>query len=106
MADEGKAVTFISSEIDEMLRTCSRMAVLRDGMKVGELSSEEMTQANIMKTIAGGTDMKEDHLKKIRKEGGREKMSGESKTGSVWKRLSHGRLFMPWYAFWLFFWSM
>ncbi len=56
MADEGKAVTFISSEIDEMLRTCSRMAVLRDGKKVGELTSEEMTQANIMKTIAGGTE--------------------------------------------------
>lgn len=54
LADEGKAVTFISSEVEEMLRTCSRMAVLRDGKKVGELSNDELSQANIMKTIAGG----------------------------------------------------
>ena len=60
LAEEGKAVTFISSEIEEMLRTCSRMAVLRDGQKVGELSGEEMTQANIMKTIAGNEVKKEE----------------------------------------------
>ena len=35
LAEEGKSVMFISSEIEEMLRTCNRMAVLRDGSKVG-----------------------------------------------------------------------
>jgi simple sugar transport system ATP-binding protein len=30
------------------------MAVLRDGKKVGELSGEQLNQADIMKTIAGG----------------------------------------------------
>ncbi len=54
LAEEGKAVTFISSEIEEMMRTCSRMVVLRDGRKVGEISDEELTQENIMQTIAGG----------------------------------------------------
>lgn len=54
LADEGKAVTFISSEIEEMLRTCSRMVVLRDGRKVGEIADEELSQETIMKTIAGG----------------------------------------------------
>lgn len=54
LAAEGKAVTFISSEVEEMLRTCSRMVVLRDGKKVGELQGKELTQENIMKTIAGG----------------------------------------------------
>ena len=39
-ADEGKAITFISSEVEEMLRTCSRMAVLRDGKKVGEIDGD------------------------------------------------------------------
>ncbi len=53
LADEGKSVIFISSEIEEMLRTCNRMAVLRDGEKVGELEGE-MTQEMIMKAIAGG----------------------------------------------------
>ncbi|EPR37625.1 ABC transporter [Enterobacter ludwigii] len=45
---------FISSEVEEMLRTCSRMAVLRDGQKVGELKEGELDQNNIMKAIAGG----------------------------------------------------
>ncbi len=54
LAEEGKSVTFISSEIDEMLRTCSRLVVMRDRRAVGELSGEDMTQAKIMSTIAGG----------------------------------------------------
>ncbi len=54
LADEGMSVAFISSEVEEMLRTCSRMAVLRDGEKVGELSGADLTQEKIMKTIAGG----------------------------------------------------
>jgi monosaccharide-transporting ATPase len=37
-----------------MIRTCSRMAVLRDGMKVSELKEEELSQDSIMKAIAGG----------------------------------------------------
>ena len=54
LSEEGKAVMFISSEVEEMLRTCSRMAVLRDGQKVGELKEGELDQNNIMKAIAGG----------------------------------------------------
>ena len=54
LADQGMAVTFISSEVEEMIRTCSRMAVLRDGQKVGELEQNEMSQDGIMKAIAGG----------------------------------------------------
>jgi simple sugar transport system ATP-binding protein len=54
LADQGMTVMFISSEIEEMIRTCSRMLVLRDGAKVGELEESELTQSNIMKAIAGG----------------------------------------------------
>ena len=54
LAEEGMAVVFISSEIEEMLRTCDRMVVMRDGEKVGELDGEEMNQSTIMSTIAGG----------------------------------------------------
>ncbi len=54
LAGEGMAVMFISSEIEEMLRTCSKMAVLRDGWKVGELGSSELSQEGVMKAIAGG----------------------------------------------------
>lgn len=55
LAQEGKSIMFISSEIEEMLRTCNRMAVLRDGAKVGELEGE-LTQERVMSAIAGGFD--------------------------------------------------
>ena len=54
LADEGKSVTFISSEIDEMLRTCSRLIVMRDRKIVGELTGDDLRQDKIMATIAGG----------------------------------------------------
>ena len=53
LAEDGVSVTFISSEIEEMLRTCSRLIVMRDRNIVGELRDEDMTQAKIMHTIAG-----------------------------------------------------
>ena len=54
LASEGKSVTFISSEIDEMIRTCSRLVVMRDRKVVGELSGDDLNQTKIMATIAGG----------------------------------------------------
>ena len=54
LASEGMSVTFISSETDEMLRTCSRLIVMRDRRVVGELSGDELNQQMIMNTIAGG----------------------------------------------------
>jgi simple sugar transport system ATP-binding protein len=48
------SITFISSEIEEMLRVCSSLIVMRDRKVVGELSGENLTQAEVMKTIAGG----------------------------------------------------
>ncbi|MCQ2416938.1 MAG: sugar ABC transporter ATP-binding protein [Oscillospiraceae bacterium] len=55
LASEGMSVTFISSETDEMLRTCSRLIVMRDGKQVGELTGEQLTQTTVMNTIAGGS---------------------------------------------------
>lgn len=54
LASEGMSVTFISSETDEMLRTCSRLVVMRDRKMVGELSGDDLNQNKIMSTIAGG----------------------------------------------------
>lgn len=54
LASEGKSVTFISSETDEMLRTCSRLIVMRDRKVVGELTGEDLNQNKVMSTIAGG----------------------------------------------------
>lgn len=54
LASGGMSITFISSETDEMLRTCSRLVVMRDRKVVGELSGDDLTQNKIMSTIAGG----------------------------------------------------
>ena len=54
LAGEGKSVTFISSETDEMLNTCSRLIVMRDRKVVGELKGADLNQDMIMATIAGG----------------------------------------------------
>ena len=54
LAEEGMSVTFISSEIEEMLRTCSRLIVMRDRNIVGELTGSQLTQGQVMQTIAGG----------------------------------------------------
>ncbi|MBN1777716.1 MAG: sugar ABC transporter ATP-binding protein [Clostridiales bacterium] len=56
LAQEGVSITFISSEIEEMLRTCSRLIVMRDRNIVGELRGSEITQDNVMQTIAKGAE--------------------------------------------------
>lgn len=54
LASKGMAVLFISSEIDEMLRCCKRMLVLRDMECIGELADEEISEEAIMNIMAGG----------------------------------------------------
>ncbi|MBO4319591.1 MAG: sugar ABC transporter ATP-binding protein [Treponema sp.] len=56
LASEGVSITFISSEIEEMLAVCSRLIVMRDRKIVGELKDEMLRQDVIMKTIAGGKE--------------------------------------------------
>jgi len=54
LAKQGMAVIFISSELDEMLRCCRRMIVLRDMKQVGELSGNEISEEAVMRIMAGG----------------------------------------------------
>jgi monosaccharide-transporting ATPase len=49
-------VTFISSEIEEMLRTCSRLIVMKDREIVGELSGMNLTEHDVMHVIAQGAE--------------------------------------------------
>ena len=56
LAKQGMAVLFISSEIDEMLRCCKRMIVLRDMKQVGELNGREISEEAIMHIMAGGEE--------------------------------------------------
>jgi simple sugar transport system ATP-binding protein len=56
LAEEGVSVTFISSEIEEMLRTCSRLIVMKDRQIAGELTGTNLTQKDVMHVIAGGRE--------------------------------------------------
>lgn len=51
MADEGKGVIVISSELPEILGICDRVYVMNKGKFVGELTRAEATQEAIMKCI-------------------------------------------------------
>ena len=51
LADEGKSVIFISSELPEILGICDRIYVMNDGRIVGEFTRGEATQEGIMKCI-------------------------------------------------------
>jgi len=53
LRDEGMAILFISSELEEVVRDSQRVIVLRDRVKVGELTGPQITEAAIMRTIAG-----------------------------------------------------
>lgn len=55
-SNNGISVLMISSEIEELVRNCDRIVVLRDGRKVGELINEQISQDYIMATIAKGSE--------------------------------------------------
>ncbi|MDR2670786.1 MAG: sugar ABC transporter ATP-binding protein [Oscillospiraceae bacterium] len=57
LAKEGMSLVFISSEVDEMVRCCGRMVVLRDKKLVGELAGEEISEDMIVKYMAGGEQL-------------------------------------------------
>jgi galactofuranose transport system ATP-binding protein len=50
---KGTGLIFISSELEEVARLSHRVRVLRDRRFIGALSGEEVTEQNIMATIAG-----------------------------------------------------
>src|SRR5262245_16376746 len=51
LAEAGKGVVMISSELPELLGVCDRIMVMNDGAFVGEFSATDATQENIMRAI-------------------------------------------------------
>ncbi|MCT2344445.1 multiple monosaccharide ABC transporter ATP-binding protein [Bacillales bacterium AN1005] len=51
LADEGKGILLISSEMPELLGMCDRIYVMNEGSIKGELAAAEATQESIMKYI-------------------------------------------------------
>jgi len=53
LRDDGMAVLFISSEIDEVVRNCSRVLVLRERRLTGEVAGAGLNSENLMHLMAG-----------------------------------------------------
>ena len=53
---QGLAIIFISSELEEIVRTCTRVVVMRDRRGIADLSSAEITESNILSIIAHHAD--------------------------------------------------
>jgi len=51
LAEKGKTIIMISSELPEILGMCDRIYVMNEGQIVGELNSDEASQENIMHCI-------------------------------------------------------
>jgi monosaccharide-transporting ATPase len=54
LAASGLGVLMISSELEELVEGSSRVVVMRDGQRVGELRGEEISQNNIIRAMAEG----------------------------------------------------
>lgn len=52
LVERGMAILFISSELEEVVRSCDRVVVLRDRKQVGELGKGEISEGAIMRMIA------------------------------------------------------
>jgi monosaccharide-transporting ATPase len=53
LRENGMAILFISSELEEVVRDSQRVIVLRDRAKVAELTGDQISEETIMRTIAG-----------------------------------------------------
>ncbi len=53
LRDDGLAVLFISSEIDEVVRNCSRVLVLRERRLAGEIAGTDLNSERLMHLMAG-----------------------------------------------------
>jgi ABC-type sugar transport system ATPase subunit len=53
MAEDGIGVLFISSEFEELIRNCDRVEVIREGANMQTLVGPDITEKNIIRSIAG-----------------------------------------------------
>ena len=51
LAEEGRSIVFISSEMPELLGMCDRIVVMNEGAFVAEFAAADATQEKIMHAI-------------------------------------------------------
>ena len=52
--DEGMGIIMISSELEEVIEGCDRVAVMKDGRKLGEFDRAEASEERVMRAISEG----------------------------------------------------
>lgn len=62
MSSEGKAVLFVSHDLEELMQTCNELTVLRDGVVVAEVSEKEYEE-NRVKHLMVGRDLEGDYYR-------------------------------------------
>ncbi|MGN6448485.1 MAG: sugar ABC transporter ATP-binding protein [Brucella intermedia] len=58
LADEGKSIIVVSSEMPELIGICDRIVVMREGRVAGEVSGDRMTEHDIV-VLATGVEAKD-----------------------------------------------
>jgi ribose transport system ATP-binding protein len=53
LADDGVAILFVSSEMEEILRMSDRALVMHEGRLSGELRREELSEEAVMRLATG-----------------------------------------------------
>ena len=53
LADEGKAILMITSDMEELLGMSDRIYVLNEGKLMGELQKEEFSQVRVLELASG-----------------------------------------------------
>ena len=59
LAESGKAIVIVSSDLTEILSVCQRVIVMHEGKITGELNSEECTEEAIMQYATNVAETKE-----------------------------------------------
>jgi ribose transport system ATP-binding protein len=62
LKQKGKSVLFISHDIDELIRVCDNIIILRDGIHVADLNKEEMVPAR-MKSLMVGREVMDNYYR-------------------------------------------
>lgn len=65
--ERGGSVLFISHDIDEIMRMCDALSILRDGVKTAELSKDEFDE-NRIKQLMIGREMSEHYYREDKEE--------------------------------------
>ena len=59
LAESGKAIIIVSSDLTEILSVCQRVIVMHEGKITGELNSDECTEESIMQYATNVAAVKE-----------------------------------------------